>query len=148
MKDWKVWALLVALFLLVKMCGGCNACSDDNANNESDGGDGYEYRQSSSSSSYGRSIASFSDEQDVRTYLCSHRFSSSDGYTLSFSNNADEVSINGQPLSSNVSIRSVSSNSAVIRTQGPYGNTTFRLSISGSDGAIEDTNDGEMYYSR
>lgn len=148
MKDWKVWALLVALFLLVKMCGGCNACSDDNASNDSDGGDGYEYRQSSSSSSNGRSIAPFSDEQDVRAYLCSHRFSSSDGYTLSFSNNANEVSINGQPLSSNVSIRSVSSYSAVIRTQGPYGNTTFRLSISGSDGTIEDTNDGEMYYSR
>lgn len=28
MKDWKVWALLIGLYLVVKMCGGCNACSD------------------------------------------------------------------------------------------------------------------------
>lgn len=27
MKDWKVWALLIGVYLLVKMCGGCNACS-------------------------------------------------------------------------------------------------------------------------
>ncbi|MBP5715280.1 MAG: hypothetical protein J6X07_11370 [Prevotella sp.] len=26
MKDWKVWAFCIALFLLVKMCGGCNGC--------------------------------------------------------------------------------------------------------------------------
>ena len=27
MKDWKVWALLIGLYLVAKMCGGCNACS-------------------------------------------------------------------------------------------------------------------------
>lgn len=27
MKDWRVWALLIGLFVLVKMCGGCNGCS-------------------------------------------------------------------------------------------------------------------------
>lgn len=26
MKDWRVWALLIGLFLLVKMCGGCVGC--------------------------------------------------------------------------------------------------------------------------
>lgn len=29
MKDWKVWALLIALYLIVKMCGGCNGCGSD-----------------------------------------------------------------------------------------------------------------------
>lgn len=27
MKDWRVWALVIGLYLLVKMCGGCNGCS-------------------------------------------------------------------------------------------------------------------------
>ena len=120
---------LTCLFFLAT-CDGCD---------DSDEGETYEYEQSS---------VSFSSEIDVRIYLCSHRFSSSDGYTLSFSSEANEVSLNGQPLSSNVEIRSITSNSAVIRTQGPYGNTTFRLSVSGSDGVIQDTNDGEMYYSK
>ena len=26
MKDWKTWALLIGLYLLVRMCGGCNGC--------------------------------------------------------------------------------------------------------------------------
>ena len=26
MKDWKTWALIIGLYLLVKMCGGCNGC--------------------------------------------------------------------------------------------------------------------------
>ena len=91
---------------------------------------------------------SFSSEQDVRTYLCSHRFSSRDGYTLSFSSNAYEVSLNGRVLTSTTDVYVTSSNSASIRTHGPYGNTTFKLSVSGGDGVIRDTNDGESYYSR
>ena len=129
---------LTCLFFLAT----CDGCGDSNKE------DIYEYEQSTGSNSYEQTSTLFSDESDVRMFLCNHRFSSSDGYTLSFSNFANEVSLNGQPLSSNVEIRSVSSNSAVIRTQGPYGNTTFRLSVSGSDGIIEDTNDGETYYSR
>ncbi len=138
----KYWAYIgigVTCLLLFATCDGCG---------ESNLGEVCEYEQSSGDSSYEQASVSFSDERDVRTYLCSHRFSSSDGYTLSFSNYANEVSLNGQPLSSNVEIRSVSSNGAVIRTQGPYGNTTFRLSVSGSDGVIQDSNDGEAYYSR
>ena len=141
MKDWRVWAFVIFLFLLVKGCGGCNGCDS------SDDSSAERYEQSSNDS-YKQPETSFSNEQDVRMYLCSHRFTSSDGFTLSFSNNANEVSLNGQPLTSYVDIRSVSSSSAVIRTQGPYGNTTFRLSVSDSDGVIEDTNDGGMYYSK
>lgn len=129
---------LTCLFFLAT-CDGCD---------DSDEGEVYEYEQSSGGSSYEQTSVSFSSEIDVRIYLCSHRFSSRDGYTLSFSSEANEVSLNGQPLSSNVEIRSITSNGAVIRTQGPYGNTTFRLSVSGSDGVIQDTNDGEMYYSK
>lgn len=129
---------LTCLFFLAT----CDGCGD------SDEGETYEYEQSSGGSSHEQTSVSFSSEIDVRIYLCSHRFSSSDGYSLSFSSEANEVSLNGQPLSSNVEIRSITSNSAVIRTQGPYGNTTFRLSVSGSDGVIQDTNDGEMYYSK
>ena len=27
MKDWKLWALLIGLYLVGKMCGGCEGCS-------------------------------------------------------------------------------------------------------------------------
>lgn len=27
MKDWRVWALLIGLYLVIRMCGGCNGCS-------------------------------------------------------------------------------------------------------------------------
>ena len=102
-----------------------------------------DYEQSEDSES---SYVSFGNEQDVRTYLCIHRFTSSDDYTISFSNNANEVSVNGRPLSSAVDIYVSSSSSATIRTHGPYGNTTFRLSVSGDDGVLVDA-DGETYYS-
>lgn len=138
-EHWAYIGIGVTIFFFLGTCDGCE---------DSEGGEVYEYEQSSGGSTYEQTSVSFSDERDVRTYLCSHRFSSSDGYTLSFSNFANEVSLNGQPLSANIEIRSVSRNGAVIRTQGPYGNTTFRLSISGSDGVIQDTNDGELYYSR
>lgn len=29
MKDWKVWAFVIVLFLFVKNCGGCSGCSDN-----------------------------------------------------------------------------------------------------------------------
>jgi hypothetical protein len=129
---------LTCLFFLAT-CDGCGC--EETGDEES-----YEYEQPSNSS-YEDSDISFSNEQDVRMYLSSHRFASQDGYTLSFSGYANQVSLNGQPLSSNVEIRSVSRSSAIIRAQGPYGNTTFRLSVSGSEGVIEDTNDGTYYYS-
>lgn len=88
----------------------------------------------------------FNSEQDVRTYLCTHRFSSNDGYTLSFSNNANEISVNGKLLTSNVDISLASMSSAIIRTHGPYGNTTFRLATIGSDCILKDS-DGEVYFS-
>lgn len=140
-EHWAYIGIGITCLFFLATCDGCDETGDEES---------YEYEEyeQPSNSSYKESYISFSDEQDVRTYLCSHRFSSNDGYTLSFSNNANEVSLNGQPLSSYVQIRSVSSSSAIIRSQGPYGNTTFRLSVSGSDGVIEDTNDGTCYYSK
>lgn len=32
MKDWRFWALLIVIYLLVKMCGGCNGCGSDDEN--------------------------------------------------------------------------------------------------------------------
>lgn len=43
MKDWKVWAFVIVLFLIVKGCGGCNGCGSDESSSDS-------YGQSSSSS--------------------------------------------------------------------------------------------------
>ena len=39
MKDWRFWVLLIAVYLLVKMCGGCKGCgcsSDISDNNNSE----------------------------------------------------------------------------------------------------------------
>lgn len=135
MKDWKVWAIALLVVFGFSYCGTRN-----DSNSESN-----DYEQSNET--YESSVR-FESEQDVRTYLCTHRFTSSDGYTLSFSSNANEVSLNGRVLSSTTDINASSSNSATIRTHGPYGNTTFNLSVSGNDGVLRDTNDGESYYSR
>lgn len=135
MKDWKVWAIALLVVFGFSYCGTRN-----DSNSESN-----DYEQSNET--YESSVR-FESEQDVRTYLCTHRFTSSDGYTLSFSSNANEVSLNGRVLSSTTDINASSSNSATIRTHGPYGNTTFYLSVSGNDGVLRDTNDGESYYSR
>lgn len=35
MKDWRVWAFVIILFLIVKGCGGCNGCDEsDNSSSE------------------------------------------------------------------------------------------------------------------
>lgn len=114
-----------------------------------DKSDSYSHEQSSSSDSYEQtsssSSVSFSTEQDVRTFLCTNSFSSSDGFKISFSNNANEISINGKPITSYVEISLQGPSNAILRTHGPYGNTTFLLSISGSEGFLVDKNDGTIY---
>ena len=143
----KIVSCIGAIMLVILyLCGPLN--SNYTISHSEERRNSSESYEQSMNDSYKQLETSFSNEQDVRMYLCSHRFASNDGYTLSFSNNANEVSLNGQQLSSYVEIRSVSSSSAVVRAQGPYGNTTFRLSVSGSGGVIEDTNDGGMYYSK
>ena len=135
MKKWKVWAIALFVIFGFSYCGSRND-SDTESNDYEQSNETYE------------SSVRFESEQDVRTYLSTHRFTSNDGYTLSFSSNANEVSLNGRVLSSTTDVYASSSNSATIRTHGPYGNTTFKLSISGNDGVLKDTNDGESYYSR
>lgn len=130
----------IVCLLFLSSCIGCGDGESVNSEN-------YEYEESSNGS-YGQQEVSFSDEQDVRTYLCSHSFSSNDGYSMTFSNNANYISLNGQQLTSSVRIQLVSRQSAVLRTQSPYGNAilTFNLTVSGSDGVLRDI-DGETYYS-
>ena len=137
--------IIIALLVVfgVRYCGSFNDSDSGSAEYKQSA----EYEQSSEKSHEGSSI-SFSNEQDVRTYLCTRSFTSSDGYTLTFSSNAYEVSLNGRILSSATDVYMSSSNTATIRTHGPYGNTTFRLTVSGRDGVIRDSNDGESYYSR
>jgi len=114
--------------------------SDSYSHEQSSSSDSYEQTSSSSSSS-----VSFSTEQDVRTFLCTNKFSSSDGLKISFSNNANELSINGKPITSYVEISLQGPSNAILRTHGPYGNTTFLLSVSGSEGYLLDKNDGTIY---
>ena len=114
--------------------------SDSYSHEQSLSSDSYEQTSSSSSSS-----VSFSTEQDVRTFLCTNKFSSSDGLKISFSNNANELSINGKPITSYVEISLQGPSNAILRTHGPYGNTTFLLSVSGSEGYLLDKNDGTIY---
>lgn len=42
MKDWRIWAFVIVLFLIVKGCGGCNRCGSDESSSDS-------HEQSSSS---------------------------------------------------------------------------------------------------
>ena len=109
----------------------------------SSGGDNYDNSSLNSNTSSGYTSDNFDSEQDVRQYLMSHRFSSGDGYTLSFSRNGYEAYLNGTLLSQNVQIITYSSSSATLRTHGPYGNTTLYL----SSGVIKDQ-DGTYYYAK
>lgn len=118
----------------IRYCGSCNDC-DTESNDYEQSNETYE------------SSVSFSGEQDVRTYLDNHRFASCDGYTLSFSNNAYEMSVNGRVLSSYSDVNITSTNSATIHTHGPF-NTTFKLTVSGGDGVIRDSKSGDLYYSK
>ena len=36
MKDWRLWAFLIGIYLVVKMCGGCNSCTSDSSNSQSE----------------------------------------------------------------------------------------------------------------
>ena len=102
----------------------------------------YEYEQSVDDDS----ISGFSSENDVRTYLCSHSFISDDGSKLSFSSNAYSAYLNGTQITSTTDISLINEGRALIRTHGPYGNTTLVLTISSSgDGIIQDNNSGDVY---
>ena len=35
MKDWKTWAVIIGIFLLVRMCGGCDGCNSSGFDMES-----------------------------------------------------------------------------------------------------------------
>ena len=56
---------LTCLFFLAT----CDGCGDSNKE------DIYEYEQSTGSNSYEQTSTLFSDESDVRMFLCNHRFS-------------------------------------------------------------------------
>lgn len=104
----------------------------------------YEYEESVDDDSY----IGFSSENDVRTYLCSHSFISDDGSKLSFGSNAYSAYLNGTQLTSTTDISLINEGRALIRTHGPYGNTTLVLTISSSgDGIIQDNNSGDVYIS-
>lgn len=135
------WAYIGIGFVCLYFLATCDGCDDkidsetyDNVEVISDG-----YQQSS---------LMFSNEQDVRIYLCSCRFVSNDGTKLSFSNNANSVFMNGTQLASSVDVLVQSYDCALVRTHGPYGNTTLQISISGGEGVIVDGNSGDTYYSK
>ena len=123
---------IICLILFASYYGSVN--TDDS--------DSYDYEQSVDDSSY----SGFSSETDVRTYLCSHRFISRDGLKLIFRSNAYSAYINGTQITSTTDISLINEGRALIRTHGPYGNTTLVLTISSSgDGIIQDNNSGDVY---
>lgn len=136
MKKW-IYAV-VAVCLLVYMCGG----SDES--DEVEYGGGTEYEQTSESYNSRQETVSFSSELDVRNYLSSHNFTSSDGYTITFERGTSAMSMNGRVMSRYTKIVSFSRTSAVLREEGIYGNSTFYL--DGANGVLTDKNGGETYY--
>ncbi len=135
---WAYLGVVIGCCLFLATCDGCEGEGDETYEESS----GYYEQPQSSEYEMG-----FSNEQSVRNYLCNHRFSSSDGTRLSFSDNANAVYVNGTQLTSTTDVSLVNEGRALIRTHGPYGNTTFILTISSSgDGLIQDRNDGETYF--
>lgn len=123
----------IICLLLFASCYGSNSTKSADKN---------DYEQSVDDSSY----SGFSSETDVRTYLCRHSFISRDGLKLIFRSNAYSAYINGTQITSTTDISLINEGRALIRTQGPYGNTTLVLTISSSgDGIIQDNNSGDVY---
>ena len=128
---------LFSLFI-ISICDGCGREKKLNPKY---------HQQSSDDSSYEDESVSFRSEWEVRDYLCGHRFTSNDGRTMQFNSNANEVSFNGTTLVSYVDVRLLSSHEALFVTHGVVGELTYRLTVSGSDGVIEDEA-GDLFYAR
>ena len=105
-----------------------------------------EVNENISSEAVYQPILYFSNELNVRSYLCSHRFSSSDGYTLSFYNMAYEMQVNGIIIYTYLDIIYITSFFVVMKARGPYGDGTLKLYVLGSNSVIEDISD--KYYSQ
>jgi hypothetical protein len=134
--------IALSILILLMACGGCGG------DNESESSD---YDQSQESNQYQANMTSsnqFSGEQDVRTYLCTHRFYSNDGTSMSFRSNGNSLFMNGTQLTSTIEVRVTSASSALIRTHGPYGETTLTLSISSGRGIVQDHQSGDSYISQ
>lgn len=85
----------------------------------------------------------FTREGDVWQYLISHRFTSQDGRTISFSYRSSVLYSNGKAIPQSAEMQTFSSTSATIRTRNPYGKTTLYL----SNGFLKDS-DGTCYYAK
>lgn len=92
----------------------------------------------------GWSYIEFQNEFDVRSYLVSHKFESSEGDVISFSNNANELYYNGQCLTSAVQIVDLRTYGAILKGKGPYGTSTFALVVEEAH-ALVDVNDRTTY---
>lgn len=87
----------------------------------------------------------FDTEQQVRSYLSSHKFTSDDGYTISFQNNANELYLNGRCMTSLISIPRYSEQGALLKGSGPYGTSTFMLTVKDGARGLVDMNDETVY---
>lgn len=138
MGNWKTWLSVIVLYLMVRQCGGCDG------NNEAEVGESSGYEQTSESYNKQNVNTSFSFESNVRDYLNSHRFSSNDGYTITFVGGMNEMYVNGQIFSGYTEIVSFSRNSATLRANGP--STKITMYLDAANGVLTERSDGTKYY--
>lgn len=97
--------------------------------------------QSSYSSDY-----TFRSDQDVYSYLSSHRFT--DGsFTISFGNGGTILYSNGNQISNAIVVRDYNSHSAILAYTSPYSRGTHIVKVDNTWGTLTDAN-GDIYYSR
>ena len=139
-EHWRIFGIGLTCLIFLAICSG-NDDVDEIENDE------YSEYEPISEISYGQPVvASFSFESNVRDYLGSHRFTSNDGYTITFLGGMSEMSINGYLISGYVEIVSFSKTSAILRANGPTARMTFYLDAV--NGVLTDKNDGIRYYAK
>ena len=137
---WRIFGIGLTCLIFLAICSG----NDDVDEMEYD--EYSEYEQSSGHSYEQPTIASFSFESNVRDYLSSHRFTSYDGYTITFLGGMSEMYVNGQIFSGYTEIVNFSRNSAVLRANGPT--TRITLYLDAANGVLTERSNGTKYYAK
>lgn len=89
----------------------------------------------------------FKSELQVRSYLSSHVFKSDDGHSIRFMNNANELYVDANCVTSSISISNIAEQGAMLKAQGPYGDFIFALSVQDGAHGLVDMKTNEVYTS-
>ena len=88
----------------------------------------------------------FHSEEEIRSYLCAHRFKSDEGEIIRFADQANEIDFQDMPVAVSTLIAEFNDTTALIKGSGNLGESTIRITIKPTGNVLEDVNDGVLYW--